>query len=160
MRLSILSWMKTKLESDCWRRNNTSILQMATALMAKVKKKRQCILMKVKEDGEKVGKLIHLKLRSWYRSHSFWRKVKQRLSWLACAGLKSPMWWLHLSQGIWKEDWPTNGIQSQSVPTEVDLIEHGFPLIIYGLVDSSWLRALCNNRYFDRLKASRVSWDI
>ena len=64
----MLGWMKHKLESRLL--GEISIIsdkQMTPPLWQKEKKKLKSLLMKVKEDREKVGlKLSNRKLRSWH----------------------------------------------------------------------------------------------
>ena len=64
----MLDWMKHKLESSSL--GEISVIsdkQMTPPLWQKAKKKLKSLLMKVKEDREKVGlKLNNRKLRSWH----------------------------------------------------------------------------------------------
>ena len=62
----MLGWMKHKLESKC-RENINNLRYDDTNLMAESEEELKSLLMKVKEESEKVGLKINIqKLRSWH----------------------------------------------------------------------------------------------
>ena len=60
-------WMKHELESDSWEKKSITSDVDGTTPMAESKQELKSLLMKVKEESEKVGlKLSIQKIRSWH----------------------------------------------------------------------------------------------
>ena len=66
----MLDWMKPKLESRLLgETSNISDMQITTTIMAESKEELKSLLMKVKEESEKVGLKLNIqkkKKRSWH----------------------------------------------------------------------------------------------
>ena len=75
------SWMKHKLNYNCWENNNNLTYADDTTLMAESEEKLKSLLMKVKEESEKSGLKLNIqktimafKKRSWHPFPSLHRK--------------------------------------------------------------------------------------